>query len=250
MEKKLETILEDLSISLSLNPCLSFYEVSFVELKSLLVSYTLHVGILGDICVISFDGNVFLLMPCMTIRLSSHTSLEDSLMHSGAKFDPSCCGFGMLDYTSFVDPNTVDFKLNYALFDILNDEYLGKFFEDVNYVFPFLGTFMKDLDGVILLNQRFHLLSDHFEFSYNNEFSRFPSRCMQSKIGLFPRAFEERSFHGFRSFNKKFIKDLSGIATLLVHVPKKMIGFTWQICFHRIAFVSKKAYYSTTLSIS
>ncbi|KAI5653001.1 hypothetical protein M9H77_30188 [Catharanthus roseus] len=166
MDEELGTVLEDSSISLSLNPSLSFHEVSFVELKSLWVSYTLHVGILSDICVICFDGNVFLLIPCMNKCLSSHTSLEDSLMHSGAKFIPSCYSFGMLDDTSFVDPYIVGFELNYALFDILHDEYLGKFIKEVDYAFPFLGAFMKDLDGLISSNQCFHLFSDQFEFSY------------------------------------------------------------------------------------
>ncbi|KAI5663956.1 hypothetical protein M9H77_23279 [Catharanthus roseus] len=116
-EKKLGIYLEDLPMSPFLNPSLLFHEVSFEELKSL-VSYTFNVGIIGAICVISFDGNVFLLMPCMAKYLSSHISLKDSLMHSGAKFYPSCYDFGMLDDTPLGDPKIVGFELDCALFDI------------------------------------------------------------------------------------------------------------------------------------
>ncbi|KAI5662307.1 hypothetical protein M9H77_21630 [Catharanthus roseus] len=150
-----------------LNPSLSFHEVSFEELKSLLVSYSFHVDIVGDICVISFDENFFLLVHSMLKCLSFPVSHEDLLMSSGVKFCPSCYGFGVLDDTSLVDPNIVDFELDWALFDILHDEYLGKFIKDVDYVFPFLDAFMKNLDGVILLNQCFHLLSNQVEFFCN-----------------------------------------------------------------------------------
>ncbi|KAI5672269.1 hypothetical protein M9H77_12633 [Catharanthus roseus] len=43
-------------------------------------------------------------------------------------------------------------------------------------------------------------------------------------------AFEVGSFHGFTSFYKKSIKDLSTIAKSLIDVPKKMIGFIWETC--------------------
>ncbi|KAI5652915.1 hypothetical protein M9H77_30102 [Catharanthus roseus] len=42
-------------------------------------------------------------------------------------------------------------------------------------------------------------------------------------------AFEEGSFYGFTSFYKKFIKDLSTIASLLIDVLEKKTGVTWQI---------------------
>ncbi|KAI5664023.1 hypothetical protein M9H77_23346 [Catharanthus roseus] len=125
-EEELESILKDLSISLSLNPSLSFHEVSFEELESLLVSYTFHVSIFVDICVISLDENDFPLMPCMTKCLSSHISLKDPLMSSCTKFDPSCYNFGVLDDTSPADPNIVGFELDYAFLNILHDECFGK----------------------------------------------------------------------------------------------------------------------------
>ncbi|KAI5681846.1 hypothetical protein M9H77_03074 [Catharanthus roseus] len=45
-------------------------------------------------------------------------------------------------------------------------------------------------------------------------------------------AFEGRSFHGFPSIYKKFIKDFHTIASLLVEVPKKMTGFIWKISYY------------------
>ncbi|KAI5652462.1 hypothetical protein M9H77_29649 [Catharanthus roseus] len=118
-EKELGNYLEDLPISLFLNPSLSFHEVSFKELKSLLF-------------------------------LSSHVNPEDVLMSSGAKFDPSCYGFGILDNASFVDPNIVGFELEC---DVLQDKSIGKFIEQCNYVLPFLGVFMKNNNDFILFNQ-------------------------------------------------------------------------------------------------
>ncbi|KAI5676256.1 hypothetical protein M9H77_07206 [Catharanthus roseus] len=59
--------------------------------------------------------------------------------------------------------------------------------------------------------------------------------------------FEERSFHGFTSFDKKFIKDLSTVASLLIDVPKKMIGFTWKICLPLNEFASNQVHHSPTL---
>ncbi|KAI5678431.1 hypothetical protein M9H77_09381 [Catharanthus roseus] len=103
MEKELGPILKDLSISLSLNPSSLCYEVSLEELKSLLDSYTFQVSLIGDMYIIAFEGNLFLLVPSMKIFLYSYFSLEDPLMSSSVMFDPSCYGFGNLDDTSFVE---------------------------------------------------------------------------------------------------------------------------------------------------
>ncbi|KAI5671331.1 hypothetical protein M9H77_11695 [Catharanthus roseus] len=70
-------------------------------------------------------------------------------------------------YTSLVDPKIVGFELDCALLDILHDECLRKFIENIDYVFPFLDAFMKNLDGVIHSNQRFHILSGQVELSCN-----------------------------------------------------------------------------------
>ncbi|KAI5667572.1 hypothetical protein M9H77_17425 [Catharanthus roseus] len=148
MEKELGTILEDLPISLSLNPSLMFYEVSFVKLKLFLESYLSHVSIIGDFCAISFGGGLFLVVPYVSKCLFSHNSIQDSLMHSGTKFDPSCYGFGILDDTPLVDHNIIGFELDCALFNILYDECLGKFIDDVDYAFHFLDAFMKNIDGL------------------------------------------------------------------------------------------------------
>ncbi|KAI5676853.1 hypothetical protein M9H77_07803 [Catharanthus roseus] len=113
MEKELGPILEHLSISLSLNPCSLCYEVSLEKLKSLLGSYTFQVSLIGDMCIIAFEGNIFLLVSSMTYFLSFHFSLAVPLMSSSVMFDPSCYAFGNLDDTSLVELNIVGFALEF-----------------------------------------------------------------------------------------------------------------------------------------
>ncbi|KAI5681695.1 hypothetical protein M9H77_02923 [Catharanthus roseus] len=114
IEKKLGPILEDLSISLSLNPSSLCYEVSLEELKSLLDSYNLQMSLIGDMFIIAFEGNLSLLGLSMTNLLSSHFSLEDPLMSSSTTFDPSCYGFGKLNATSLVELNIIGFALEFG----------------------------------------------------------------------------------------------------------------------------------------
>ncbi|KAI5671398.1 hypothetical protein M9H77_11762 [Catharanthus roseus] len=89
-------ILENLSMSLSLNPPSLCYEVSLEELKSLSDSYNFQVNLIGDMCIISFKVNLFLLGASMTNFLSSHFFLEDLLMSTNVVLDPSCYGFAHL----------------------------------------------------------------------------------------------------------------------------------------------------------
>ncbi|KAI5652476.1 hypothetical protein M9H77_29663 [Catharanthus roseus] len=124
MEKELGNFLKYLPINLSLNPSLMCYEVSFVKLKLFPESYLSHVSIYGDLCAFSFGG-LFLVVSYASTFLSSHAFLEDSLLHSGSIFDPSCYGFGMLDNTSSVDPKFVHLKLECALIDVLHDKSIG-----------------------------------------------------------------------------------------------------------------------------
>ncbi|KAI5668809.1 hypothetical protein M9H77_18662 [Catharanthus roseus] len=63
-------------------------------------------------------------------------------------------------------------------------------------------------------------------------------------------AFQEESFHGFTSFYKKFIKDLSTIASSLIVASKKMTEVTWETCSPHLEFDYNKAYYSATLLCS
>ncbi|KAI5668273.1 hypothetical protein M9H77_18126 [Catharanthus roseus] len=167
MKKELGTILEELPITLSLNPSFMCSEVSFVRLKLFLESYLSPVSIIGDLCAISFGDGLFLVMCYVSKCLSSHTSLDDPLMSSSVKFYPFCYGSGMLDNTSLVGPKIIGFEIDCAIFYILHDECLGKFIENVDHAFPFLDAFMKNLDEVIPLNQHLHFLNDQFEFSYS-----------------------------------------------------------------------------------
>ncbi|KAI5682429.1 hypothetical protein M9H77_03657 [Catharanthus roseus] len=88
--------------------------VSLEELKSLLDSYNFSSEFLiGDMCIIAFEGNLFLLMPSMTNCLSSHLSLEDLLMSSSVVLNSSCYGFGNLDDTFLVELNIVGFAFEF-----------------------------------------------------------------------------------------------------------------------------------------
>ncbi|KAI5682516.1 hypothetical protein M9H77_03744 [Catharanthus roseus] len=113
MEKELGSILEDLPISLSLNPSSLCCEVSVEELKSLLDSYNFRVSLIGDMCIITFEQNFFLLVPSITTCVSSHLSLEDPLMSNSVMFEPSCYGISNLDGTSFVELNMLGFALQF-----------------------------------------------------------------------------------------------------------------------------------------
>ncbi|KAI5682527.1 hypothetical protein M9H77_03755 [Catharanthus roseus] len=113
MEKELGPILEDLSISLSLNPSSLCYDVSLKELKSLLDSYNFQVSLIGDMCIITFKRNFFLVVPSMKNFLSSHLSLEDPLMSSSVMFEPSCYGLSNLDGTSLIKLNMLGFVLEF-----------------------------------------------------------------------------------------------------------------------------------------
>ncbi|KAI5676873.1 hypothetical protein M9H77_07823 [Catharanthus roseus] len=119
MEKELGAIFEELPISLSLNPSLMYYYVSLVELKLFLESYLSHVSIYGDFYAISFGSCLFLVVPYVSKCLSSHASLEDSLLHSSSMFDPSCYDFEVMNNAS-IKSRVVGFGLDGVLFDILH----------------------------------------------------------------------------------------------------------------------------------
>ncbi|KAI5664036.1 hypothetical protein M9H77_23359 [Catharanthus roseus] len=57
--------------------------------------------------------------------------VEDPMVSSGAKFDPSLYNIGVLDDTSLVDLSIVGFEPDCALLNIVHDECLGKFIEDI-----------------------------------------------------------------------------------------------------------------------
>ncbi|KAI5652266.1 hypothetical protein M9H77_29453 [Catharanthus roseus] len=96
------------------------------------------------------------------------------------------------DDTSFVDSNIVSFEVDCALFDFLHDEYLGKFIEDIDYVFPFLDALRKNFVRVTRLNQRLHLLSSPVEFSYNEHNL---SSVVDSSNLLFENTFGFKCYH-------------------------------------------------------
>ncbi|KAI5653401.1 hypothetical protein M9H77_30588 [Catharanthus roseus] len=118
----------------------------------------------------------------------------------------------------------VGFGLDGALFDILHDQYLRKFVENVGYVSSFLDTFIENHNDFVFLINLFWLISK--------------------------TAFEEKSFHGLAIFYRKYIKDFSTIASSLMDVPEKKTRFSWQNCLHFNAIASNQVPYSTTLYFS
>ncbi|KAI5652873.1 hypothetical protein M9H77_30060 [Catharanthus roseus] len=128
VEKELFQCHEDSSINPSLNPFLLSHEVSYEELKWFRASYVTHVSIIGDACSISFGGGLFLVVPYVSKYLSSHTSFEESLMHSGVKFDPSCYYFVYASFSQVLDfISKVHFEYHhlykeviFQTFDLLN----------------------------------------------------------------------------------------------------------------------------------
>ncbi|KAI5676796.1 hypothetical protein M9H77_07746 [Catharanthus roseus] len=137
-------------------------------------TWTLKLGrnhTMKNVCVISFDGGLFLVVPCTSKCLSSRASLDDPLMHSDAKFDPSSYGFGMLNYVSLIDPNDVGFDLKCTLFDVLHDKFIGKYVEQCDYVLPFLGVFMSNVNDFTLHNQpeTFDILPSIAKMTYSGK---------------------------------------------------------------------------------
>ncbi|KAI5666449.1 hypothetical protein M9H77_16302 [Catharanthus roseus] len=198
--KSLKLILEELSISLSLIPSFIFYEVSFMKLKFFLESYLSHGSIYGDLCAISFGGGLFLVVPYVSKCLSSHAFLEDSLLHSGSMFHSSCYDFEVMNNGS-IESIVVCFGLDGALFDILH-KCLGKFIENVGYVFSFLDTFMEDHNDFVSLNQLMPFVSGQVEFSFNKEKL---SNGITSSNTLFENAFGFQFYH--LHFEKILLKD-------------------------------------------
>ncbi|KAI5671406.1 hypothetical protein M9H77_11770 [Catharanthus roseus] len=100
MEKELGTILEDLQISLSLNPYFMWHEFSFVELELFLESYISHVSIIGDACAISFGGKV---VPSTSKYVSPYDPLKNQLVINDISGEPSCFDCKLVYDDSFLD---------------------------------------------------------------------------------------------------------------------------------------------------
>ncbi|KAI5648337.1 hypothetical protein M9H77_34342 [Catharanthus roseus] len=255
MEKELSNFLKELPISLSLNPSVMCYKVSLVGLELLLEFYLLS--------------------------LSSHAFLEDSLLHYGSMFDPSCHAFGVMNNAS------IEFIVR-----------LGKFVENVSYVSSFLDIFMETHNDFVFLNNLRSYMSGQVEFSCNEQklsniihslntlfentfgfqfyhlhFKDFLLKSLQNQTGVnlelsvnfqglqvsanmvqaikdwftSKNALDERSYHGLTSFHRSFNKELSILASLLMYVPNEKSAFPRQICLPLIEIAFNQAYYSTTL---
>ncbi|KAI5683010.1 hypothetical protein M9H77_04238 [Catharanthus roseus] len=144
MEKELGTILEELPISLSLNPSLSFYEASFEELKiSLEYSCTL---------TLMFGRN-------HTTEFKEKEKIfgkELSLCHEDSSISP------------FLNPSILSHKGAYDDLKLFLESYISyfkeKYVEYCESILPFFETFMNDFVGVISLNPSLLFLNKQVEF--------------------------------------------------------------------------------------
>ncbi|KAI5658531.1 hypothetical protein M9H77_27324 [Catharanthus roseus] len=109
-EKELGNFLKNLPISLSLNPSLMYYEVSFLGLDVFRV-LSFSCEYIRRFCAISFGGGLFLVIPYVSKCPSFHAFLEDSFLHSGSMFNPSCHDFGVMNNAS-IESIVVGFGLD------------------------------------------------------------------------------------------------------------------------------------------
>ncbi|KAI5681324.1 hypothetical protein M9H77_02551 [Catharanthus roseus] len=197
MEKVLDNFLKEFTISLSLNPSLMCYEVSLVGLELFPESYVSHVSIYGDLCAISFGEGLLLVVSYAFTCLSSHVFLEDSLLHSGSIFDPSCHDFGVINNASI--------------------ESIVLFFIRCFPKIVLSCTFKEFFDKMVLKEEC-------RPFGNFRNFSKWIQIwCKQSKIVFLPRM-HLTSFHGLTRSHKSFNKALSMLTSLLMDVPKKKTG--------------------------
>ncbi|KAI5663403.1 hypothetical protein M9H77_22726 [Catharanthus roseus] len=130
MEKELGTILEELPKSLS-HPSLMWHEVSFVELELFLESYHSHLGIIRDICAISFGGGLFLVVPSTSNCVSSYDPLRNQLVSNDGNGAPSCFDWKLVHADSFFDAKVGGFlEFNFSSFDVFHEKFKEKYDEN------------------------------------------------------------------------------------------------------------------------
>ncbi|KAI5676807.1 hypothetical protein M9H77_07757 [Catharanthus roseus] len=160
MEKEHEAILEELSISLSLNPSLMCCDVSLVELELFLESYLSHVKIYGGL---------FLVVSYVSTCFSSYAVLKSH-----------CC--------------IVSIAVGFGFNGGLSDKCLGKFVENVGYGSSFLDTLMEHHNDFVFLNQlmSFELLLKDIENQMGTNLELFKlNPLVFEKSSLGKEAFEQ-----------------------------------------------------------
>ncbi|KAI5677804.1 hypothetical protein M9H77_08754 [Catharanthus roseus] len=88
--------------------------INFFSSNSYL-SFEIYFNIYGDICAISFCDDLFLVIPYVSKRLSSHISFEDSLMHRSAKFDPLVMVLVDYDFKLLMSFDMLSLSIDHAL---------------------------------------------------------------------------------------------------------------------------------------
>ncbi|KAI5667909.1 hypothetical protein M9H77_17762 [Catharanthus roseus] len=107
-----------------------------------------------------------------------------------------------------IESIVVGFGLDGVLFDILRDKCLGKFVENVVYLFSFLDTFMENHNDFVFLNQLMSFLSGQVEFSCNEQKL---SNVINSLNTLFENTFRFQFYHlHFKEFLLKDFENRMG----------------------------------------
>ncbi|KAI5658054.1 hypothetical protein M9H77_26847 [Catharanthus roseus] len=140
MEKELGAILEELPISLSLNPSLMCYKVSFMQLKLFLESYLSY-------CVSSYD------------------LLKNQLVNNVVSGEPSCFGCELVhDDSSFYAKVCGFLEFNCASFVVFHEKCNEKYVDNYDSILTWFETFMNDFDGANFLNLSLLFLDDQVKF--------------------------------------------------------------------------------------
>ncbi|KAI5667182.1 hypothetical protein M9H77_17035 [Catharanthus roseus] len=95
-------------------------------------------------------------------NIANYVSYMLGIEDKGRNTEKKLCNFLKdlhINDTSIVDPNIVGLKLKCALIDVLHDESIGKYVEQLEYVLPILGVFMRIINGFILFIQHVIFLS-------------------------------------------------------------------------------------------
>ncbi|KAI5653359.1 hypothetical protein M9H77_30546 [Catharanthus roseus] len=194
IEKEVGHILEDLSISLSLNPSSLCYEVSLEELKSLLDSYTFQMISLVELNIVSFvlefDRNPLQHVCTVTsMRGRRHTiefegqgknvggklllCYEDLTMSFSSKLFLFYFVFSFKELKLFLELNSFYEERVHCLVWIFcgdfHSKFKGEFVENCDYESPFLYASKKNLVGFISSIKLLCLESYKFEFPHEEQ---------------------------------------------------------------------------------
>ncbi|KAI5658033.1 hypothetical protein M9H77_26826 [Catharanthus roseus] len=217
MGKKLGSILEELPISLSLNPPLMCYEVSLVGLKFFLESYLSHMSIYEDFCSICFGGGLFLVVSYTSKYVSYYDPLKNQLVNNDVNCEPSCFGHELVHDDSFFDVKVGGFlEFNCASFDVLHDTVIGKSLKHARL------SYMKRNLMDFIIGEKWNIeviWNSLLSLDFFTDLNRMSQSPMELKLGPITRA-QRRKL--------KILKDNGKVAYMEKALKSKLEGFDGQ----------------------